>query len=392
MPGRFTQQYTDGAFKLSPLRAFQNAAQNYIDARVNWGKGETAYGYRGGWSNLKLFFNREITAQNVKAMRKVLSIVRNRGTLVHKKSKLLGLRREFSEGGRGIELLDTFLSTSFSSDNMAYVSSDLTREKSFIIANSAYYEKRKTLGSGSFGQTDSFQSQSGHRLAIKHVFSNKGNQNALEFEISIFKKVYQELYLKKFAIVDNRQDTAFLESGRPREIPTKDGKKEVYHSVIMPEIDGTSLQDFVRNDPEGFLRHGDDIYMSVFNFLHDLHFNLGICHGDCHDGNVMLLEYHNVFLIDYGNAQKYNNFNKYNWNEMMTADLIIALSYYIYLSSYCQKMRDVVVDRQSLLRAATKFDLGRWMGETGICHSLELFCHYQAPAINDKLRYMRQSW
>ncbi|MCP3965266.1 MAG: hypothetical protein GY750_05760 [Lentisphaerae bacterium] len=405
MPTKYTQQYLDNILSYDAMNAFIEAAQNYVNARIAWGEGKVPYGYRGGWSGFQFFFNRETTKKNIIAMKKVLKICKNSRTLLSaKKNRIRELKTEFSEGGRGIELVDAFLDTSFS-ESSAYVASGLNRSQSFIITDSQFYKKRKALGDGGFGHTDSFESDNGNRLAIKHVFNGGNSKNALEFEMKIFNRVYQNLYVGKFASTQvqsseqvsslsrTKSYTSLLESGRIRKIDTKFGKRDVVNSVLMPEIGGTSLKDFASKNPKEFMVHSDDIFLNIFNFLHELHFNLKMVHGDCHDDNVMIIdEFHNIFLIDYGEAERMTYYNQMNWSAMMTADLLMGLSYYIYLRQLCSGKVKKTVSRDQVEGLCKKFELKRWMGSDGICYDIALFSYYQLSFITKKLGYMQKDW
>ncbi|MCP3967553.1 MAG: hypothetical protein GY750_11715 [Lentisphaerae bacterium] len=354
----FILQYADESNKtLSPVSAITNAVDSYIRIRQQWvTQKKTGLGWRGSFKSGRLFFNRSKTHKNIKIMQDIKNILEDRvHSYDYKIYQIKEKCKHLSSHGMARQLIDKFLESSISR-NRAYLNSELTRSNSVYIENHRGYDVSDILGQGQDGVVKRLMQRNGNNdLVLKTMTGKNVNKQALLNEVSIFKEVYDTLGRPYFNI---DSQVRLLDN-----IP--------FHNqcgMTMPEIPGTSLSDYV------LTKEYDEemVFYAVFKFLWILHEKLQIIHGDAHTGNIMILDFYNVFFIDFGRGKKF-----YMQDNQFHIDVAKDLAAVVSQLLVCRNIKGIKCN-QSLAQIIDQYGLYCWFTNffDGNLRSVQKFLAY----------------
>ena len=345
--------------KESCLRSLRFAITRYLEIRRSWLAGSSPgsrFGWRGGWTNGKLFFFFFTTEKNIELMEEALrEIQRQDIEFSDKIGKLERIWQKLSSGGKARELIGTFFSM-VDSQGIVYIPKKYCSKGPVVIVNSKEYTKEKKLGKGGGGAAYKFTSEDEQKIVVKDIHKRAKYRYAdLDKEASLFQYVYDALgpdFIPDFQPSSEIPSTFFDMRALDRE-----------HVMVQPLLPGMTLRKYAfACKSQGATLDETRIFSSCFTFLLKLH-ELDIAHCDAHIENIMILDdLNSIFIIDYGVAREKRSLVQGDrpWVQYVTYDL----AYLFYSVSYLRKItakafsRPTPVDMEACVR---DFGFHRWV-------------------------------
>ncbi len=374
MGNRYSKDLKDQLLALnSPFNALLHATQRYIQVRQSWLDSSCwgSFGWRGGFTSGKLFFNKRLTKNNIDNMKTVISIIQDENLNDAKKVHEIDIvRRKLSKNGRSRELLDTFLrviglnakSTSLGKDN---------NWGECIITNGRIYTLGEVIGIGSNAESYTLQSRGGKNLAVKR-FMPPHFHNDEKVEIDIFEHVYNTLepvYLPQY------QEVEF-------DYHMWNSNSRSHSFAIMPLIEGIGLNKYINQHLANNKYEELEIIGACADFLYSLH-SIGVIHGDLVMENIIVVnDFLDIFLIDYGcsSLTETSERDKRLWKDGILKDLSSII---IIVTVRCKRVRNAPRGRTidlGMVLSAMRID--RWLNNRSFCNGGE-----QLQFINGLLEY-----
>ena len=269
---------------ISLFYALKFAVRSYIMTRENWlnscrlGR----FGWRGGFKSGKLFFNRRLTEKNIAAMHEVIEVIENRqysdSVKVHAISVI---SKKLSIGGRGHELLSTFLKVTGTEGKSSYLGA-IEGWGNCIVINGQSFEQGRNLGSGKQGEVYKLNRDSDPEAFSNSAIKKFSGDDSVTVrnmeEVEIFEYVYNKLGPR--LIPHARQfETDFHLSTHPR---------RGFKFSLMPYIKGVPLKEYVKQRIQRKKYDEFEVLINNTNFLYEVH-NIGVVHRDLVPNNIIVV-------------------------------------------------------------------------------------------------------
>ncbi|UDQ96579.1 hypothetical protein AAEX28_05840 [Lentisphaerota bacterium WC36G] len=331
---RYVKHFEKRLKKGPPFIALRNAINSYMDSRSVWLQSScgisSGYGWRGGFREGKLFFNKNTTRSNLQKMEQIL-IVLNDASMSNE-AKCIEIKRigkTLSKNGRGRELINIFLEMAGVSGTSLFTGA-ISKKNKKIFANGQVYKIGRLSGIDNrtyLGELKSEGSSSeSSDLNIKAFKPRQGDRMTQERRFNDRKRV-----LETFEDVYNFLGPRYLPDfeSLPKTFDYHIGHVlagDVHEFQIFPKIQGIPLKEYTAQKGREGGSNDFELYASCANFLYDLHC-LEIVHRDLRADNIIVVnELGGVFFIGYSSALHRDELNKKDWQIGVVKDIAIMVA------------------------------------------------------------------